>query len=134
VIQAVANEVVPPVVGAVDINEVVERVDIQGIIDRVDLQQVIERLDLNRVISGLDINTMVSQIDLEGLVRRTDIGAIIAAAGGGMASKAIDVARSEGVGFDIWVQRLTNRLLRRQDSARPPGPDLLVEPQEPVAS
>jgi hypothetical protein len=162
VVQSVANEVAPGVVGAIDINEVVERVDIQGVVDRVDIQGVVERVDLNevlatvdldavlaqadlntllaridlnalidkvdieRVLERVDLNAVLSRVDLDALVQRTEIGSIIASTGAGVASKVIDVARSEGVSFDYAVQRWTNKILRRRSSARPPGPPLLV--------
>jgi hypothetical protein len=186
VIQSVANEMVPPVVDAIDVNEVVgrldieavvDRVDIQGVVNRVDLQEVIESVDLNKVLEGidvdaligkidlnavlgradlnallarvdvnalvaridmeqvienLDINAIVARIDVESLIERTDIGSIIAATGAGVASKAIDVARSQGVGLDFFVQRWTDRLLRRRASRSPGGPALLMHEQEPA--
>jgi len=75
----------------------------------------------------------VARVDLDALVERTQMGSIIAATGAGIASKAIDVARSQGVGLDFFVQRWTDRLLRRRPTP-PGGPALLVHKQEPVSS
>ena len=195
VIQTVANEVTPGVVGALDINGVVERVDIQRIVNRVDVEEVVGRVDLNRVleqidldvvlaradinsllagldfnallenvdldtvldnininallahidinalvetldmdaiVAQLDINAIVARVDIEALVQRTEIGSIIATATSGVTGKALDVARSEGVGLDFRVQDWTNRLLRRRESVPPDGPALLVREKEPV--
>jgi hypothetical protein len=163
VLQSVANEVAPGVVGAIDINDVVERVDIQEVVDRVDIQEVVGRVDLNevlakvdldavlaradlnsliaridvnavidkvdidRVLERLDLNALLSRVDLEALVRRTEVGSIIASTGAGIASKAIDVARSEGVGLDFAVQRWADKILRRRSPPRLNGPPLLVD-------
>ena len=43
IVQAVAYEVTPMVVGALDVNGVVERVDIQAIVERIDVERVIDR-------------------------------------------------------------------------------------------
>ena len=197
VIQKVADEVAPGVVGAIDINGVVERVDIQRVVNRVDLQEVVERVDLNTVleridldavlaradlnqlisridlnavleqvdvdtiidkvdinallaradinaivdkvdmeaiIDKLDINAIVARVDIDALVERTEIGSIIAATGAGIAGKAIDVARSQGVGLDFWVQRWTDRILRRRRSHRTGDPPIVVAQQETVSS
>ena len=52
------------------------------------------------------------------LIERTDMGAIIAATSSGMVSKAVDVARSQGVGIDFLLQRWSDRLHRRHSSAQ----------------
>jgi hypothetical protein len=87
---------------------------------------------MERLIDKLDINAIAARIDLESLVRRTDIGSIISATGAGVASKAIDTARSQGVGLDFFVQRWTDRLLRRRPNRRPGGPAVLIDEQEPA--
>lgn len=160
VLQSVANEVAPLVVDAIDINDVVRRVDIQEVVERVDLNVVLEgidldavlaqadlnallaRLDLNglidqvdmdRIIDKVDINAIVGRVDLVSLVGRTDLGAIIAASGAGIAGKAVDVARSEGVGLDFLAQRWADRLLRRRPSTRSGGPAALIPENEPIS-
>ena len=65
-------------------------------------------------------------------VERTQIGSLIAHTGAGMASRVLDVARSQGVGLDFVVQRWANRLLRRDGTPRPGGPPLLVAEPELV--
>ena len=82
-----------------------------------DVNALVEQIDLDRIIDKLDINAIMARVDLDALVARTEIGSIIAATGAGIASKAIDVARSQGVGLDFFVQRWTDRLLRRRGIA-----------------
>ena len=100
-----------------DINALLARADINALLARVDINALVEQIDMERIIDKLDINAIVARVDLDALVARTEIGSIIAATGAGIASKAIDVARSQGVGLDFFVQRWTDRLLRRRGLA-----------------
>jgi hypothetical protein len=58
---------------------------------------------------------------MDELVEHTDLGAIIARSSGGMASEALDAARSQAVGLDQFINRWVGRLLRRRHPG-PPGP------------
>ena len=95
-----------------------------------DVNALVEQIDLDRVIDKLDINAILAQVDLDALVQRTEMGSIIAATGAGIAGKAIDVARSQGVGLDFFVQRWADRLLRRHRPERPGSPELLIGTEE----
>jgi hypothetical protein len=46
IVQSVANEVAPGVVGALDVDQVVQRVDVQAIVDKVDVEAVVDKLDV----------------------------------------------------------------------------------------
>ena len=152
ILQSVANEVAPGVVGAIDVNTVVQRVDFQAVTEQLDVQSILERVDLNvlleqvditallertdlnavldridvdeltdridldRVLSHVDINAMLARVDIDRLVKRTEMGSIIAATGSGVAAKVVDVARSQGVGLDLFTQRWVDRLLHRRSS------------------
>lgn len=80
---------------------------------------------------------------MDALVSNTELGSIIAQSTSGVASEALDVVRSQGVGMDNFIARLTNRVLRRDITELPAGPPLLIEAQlalpsataeEPVAA
>ena len=151
VLQSVANDVAPGVVDAIDVNAVVQRVDIQEVVERVDMNAVlaevnmnallagvnlnapVDQVDVEKVVDKLDINAILAQVDIDALIEHTDMGSIIGAAGAGMASKAVDVARSEGVSLDFLLQRWSDRLRRRRPSAQPGGPALLVREPGPVS-
>jgi hypothetical protein len=153
IVQSVANEVAPGVVGAIDVDDLIQRVDVQAIVDRIDLQGLVGRLDLNEllaridldlllsridldrllaridvaeVIERVDVNAVVEQLDVDALVERTELGSIIARSGVGVAGKALDVVRSLGVSLDSLLHRSVDRLLRRDTSSGPGGPPLLV--------
>jgi len=120
-VQTVANEVVPPVVDAVDLDDVLDRIDIQAILERVDLNTLLEKVDLD---------VLLERVDIDALLARTELGTVMARSGGAVASRTLDVVRSQGVGLDAFVERLTNRLLRRRDPHAATGPPLLVRPME----
>ncbi len=170
ILQSVANDVAPGVVGAIDVNGVVQRVDFQSVADQLDIQSIldrvdlnvlleqvdvtallertdlnavlervdmddlIDRIDLNRVLGRLDLNALLLRVDIEALIQHTEVSSIIAATGSGVAAKVVDVARSQGVGLDLFVQRWVDRLLRRPSGRGPlaPGvPDVLTaEPRD----
>ena len=124
VIQSVSNELVPSVVRALDVDELIERIDVQAIVDRIDVEAVLERVDLTRllervdlevVLARLDVNEILNRVDIDGLLERTELGAVISRSGSAVAARALDAARSQGVGLDLFIERWTNRLLRRRD-------------------
>ena len=114
----------------VDINAVLTRGDINLILARIDVNALIDKVDIDRVLDRVDLNAVLSRVDVDALVQRTELASIIATTGAGIISKVVDVARSEGVGLDFAVQRLTDKLLRRRRSSRPLGPALLVDQPE----
>jgi hypothetical protein len=89
---------------------------------------------MDRVMDKLDLNAIMSRVDLTALVQQTEMGSIIAATGSSVAGKALDVARSQGVGLDFFVQRWYDRLFRRKRSPQPGGPEMLIHELEPVVS
>jgi len=126
------------IVSKVDVNELVGNVDVQGIIERVDIDALLEsvdlnallsRLDLDAVLSKVDINALVQRLDMDALVANTELGSIIAQSTSGVASEALDVVRSQGVGMDNFIGRLANRMMRRDPAELPAGPALLVDGQ-----
>ena len=74
---------------------------------------------------NVDVNAVLEKVDVEGLVARTDLGPIIAHAGAGVAAEAVDGVRSVGVGVDLGIHRLVDKILRRRGPG-PAGPPLLV--------
>jgi hypothetical protein len=116
-VQTVAVDVVPPVVAALDVDAVVQRIDIAAILERVDLDSLLEKVD---------INALLERVDIDALLARTELGAVASRSATAVASRALDVVRSQGVGLDGFIGRWTARLLRRADQDGPTGPALLV--------
>jgi hypothetical protein len=116
------------VLAKVDLNEVLAKVDVNALLDRVDWDDVLRRLDVGAVLDRVDVNELVQRIDMDALVEETDLGAIIARSSGGVASEALDAARSQAVGLDQFIDRLVGRLVRRKHPG-PPAPTVLLDAQ-----
>ena len=118
-----------------DVNLLIDRVDISrilvkldfnvivtlanGLITQLDLNAVVKRLDIDEIAAQVDVNALLDRVDVDALVERTQLGAIVAQASAGVASEAVDVARSAGVGLDGFVHRWADRLMRRSSSTGP---------------
>lgn len=133
--QMVAERVVNLVVEAIDLDALIakidldallDRVDVERIVDRVDVERIVERVDVNALVGRVDIDHIVSQLDIDSLVEQTELGSIIAKSTTGVLTEVLDLLRSQGVGLDDFCARWTNRLLRRDPTALPAGPPLLV--------
>jgi hypothetical protein len=151
IVGSVAKEVVPEVVGVLDIDGVIQEIDLEAVLERInlnalldridldlllagmDVQALVDRLDVDQIVAKLDVNALLEHVDVDALVERTQIGALIARSGAGVAGKVLDAARSQGVGLDSFVHRWMSRLLRRDPSTRPGGPPLLVGVKAPAA-
>ena len=117
------------IVARIDLNALVSRLDLNALVDQLDLNALIGKLDLDALLAELDMNAVVERIDVDALVANTEMGGIIARSTSGIASEALDAVRSQGVGIDNFIARVTNRALRRKPDELPRGPRLLVEDQ-----
>lgn len=106
------------VLGSIDIAGVLQRVDLNAVLARVDVNALLDRVDVNALLARANIDEVVGRIDMDALVRETDLGAVIARSSGGLASEALDAARSQAAGLDQFIDRWVRRLLRRTS----PGP------------
>lgn len=72
----------------------------------------------------------MQRIDVDTLVEQTDLGAVIARSTGGVASEALDAARSHAVGLDRSIDRWAPRALqRKQPAPSAPHPPWRVTPR-----
>ena len=105
----------------------------QRVAERV-VDLVLHVVDLNALLAQVDVNALLSRIDMDALVEQTDLGAVIARSSGGVASEALDAARSQAVGLDQAIDRRVQRALRRKRPA-PVAPRALLDggdtPAEP---
>jgi Pyridine nucleotide-disulphide oxidoreductase len=115
-----------------DIDNVLRRVDVGAVVDRVDVGAVVDRVDVGAVVDRVDVNEVVGRIDMDVLVEQTDLGAVIARSSGGVASEALDAARSQAVGLDQFIDRWVQRLLRRKHPG-PLAPPALLTAQAELA-
>jgi hypothetical protein len=121
-----------PILGVVDprdrlrsAGKRLRRVDVKALLDQVDVNDLISRVDLDALLARVDVNDLVQRLDIDGLVEQTDLGAVIARSSGGVATEALDSARSQAVGMDQFIDRWVQRALRRghPGPVAPGGPD-----------
>lgn len=117
----------------VDVNALLDRVDVAALLERADINDILQRVDVGALLDRVDVNDLVSRIDMDALVKQTDLGAVIATSSGGVASEALDAARSQAVGLDQFIDRWLGRLLRRKHP-RPPAPPAGLEAGAPVTA
>ena len=113
IVQSVAIEVAPGVVGAIDVDKIVQRIDVQALLDRVDLDQLIDRIDWNKVMERVDVNALLQRVDIDTLVEHTEVGAIMTRSTSALMSRSVDAVRSQGVGLDSFLHGLVDRVFRR---------------------
>jgi len=133
--QRVAERVVDLVLQVVDVNAVLAQVDVNALLARVNVAALLERVDVNAVLARIDtaalldridVNALLERVDVDALVEQTDLGAVIARSTGGVASEALDAARSQAVGLDQTIDRWVQRALRRKQPA-PSAPRALLD-------
>jgi hypothetical protein len=124
--QRVAERVVDLVLQVLDVNALLEKIDVTALLDRVDLNAVLARVDTAALLDRIDVNALMQRIDVDSLVEQTDLGAVIARSTGGVASEALDAARSQAVGLDQFIDRWVQRGLRRKQPA-PSAPRALLD-------
>src|ERR1022692_3695239 len=110
----------------------VDVLDLNALVQAIDLNAVINRIDINGILKNVDVSALIDQVDINEILKRVDVGAIIARSSGGVASEALDAARSQAVGLDGLIDRWVQRALRRKHPA-PSMPPALLEGQ-PVES
>lgn len=113
----------------IDLDALLQSVDLDALLSRLDLDHLLGSVDLNALLSRLDINALMDRLDMDALVANTELGGIIARSTSGVASEALDVVRSQGVGVHNFIARVVNRAMRREQSELPPGPPLLIDAQ-----
>ncbi len=142
--QRVAERVVDLVLHVVDVNAVLAQIDVNALLARVDVAALLTQVDMNAVLAQIDVNALAARIDIGALLERVDVnallrgvdmdamveqtvlGAIIARSSGGVASEALDSARSQAVGLDLFVDRWVQRALRRKQAA-PTAPATVLD-------
>jgi hypothetical protein len=112
------------VVARLDLDRIVDKVDVSRVIDKVDLDAVVSRVDLDRAVDRVDIDRVLSRTDLAGLARyvvaEIDLPGLLRASTGSVTTEVVRSVRDQGADADRAVERVVDRLLRRQ--ARHTGP------------
>src|SRR4051794_27456040 len=113
------------VIDRVDLDAVVARVDLDRAVGRVDLDRVVDRVDLDRAVDRVDIDRVISHTDLAGLARYVveviALPGLLRASTGSVTAEMVRGVRDQGVDADRAVERVVDRLLRR--NGRRPATD-----------
>jgi hypothetical protein len=102
----------------------VEELDVDDIVRRIDVDDVARRINVESVVERVDVNGIVDRLDIDQIVADTELGTIVARSTSGFASEALDAARGQTAGLDVFLSGVVNRVLRRRST--PAGPPLLV--------
>jgi hypothetical protein len=112
------------IVDKVDVSRVIDKVDLDAVVSRVDLDRAVDRVDLDRAVDRVDIDRVLSRTDLAGLARyvvaEIDLPGLLRASTGSVTTEVVRSVRDQGADADRAVERVVDRLLRRQ--ARHTGP------------
>ncbi|NYJ07532.1 hypothetical protein [Petropleomorpha daqingensis] len=116
------------IVDKVDVSRVIDRVDLDSVVARVDLDRAVDRVDLDRAVDRVDIDRVLSRTDLAGLARyviaEIDLPGLLRASTGSVTTEVVRTVRDQGADADRAVERVVDRLLRRQvRRTGPPGSD-----------
>jgi uncharacterized RDD family membrane protein YckC len=116
-ISRVAGFVVPPLVRAVDVEEVVERIDLERAVESIDVNAVAERIDLDALLARVDVNAVAERIDIDALLARVDVSAVAERIDLDTLLARVDVnAVAERIDIDTLVSRADlNALAERVD-------------------
>jgi hypothetical protein len=114
----------------VDVDRILDRVDVDRLIGRVDLDRLIDRFDLNRMLAAVDVDALLRDLDVESLVQRLGVPGIVVESHNRLAGSLLDLIRRQLAGLDVVLDRIVNRLLRRDATSQPAGPRGLAELEE----
>jgi hypothetical protein len=115
------------IVDKVDVSRVIDRVDLDAVVARVDLDRAVDRVDLDRAVDRVDIDRVLSHTDLAGLARYVveviDLPGLLRASTGSVTTEVVRTVRDQGADADRAVERVVDRLLRRQGRRTGPMED-----------
>ncbi|MFJ3334341.1 hypothetical protein [Streptomyces sp. NPDC086766] len=118
----------------IDLDAVLGRVDLDAVVARVDLDALLARVDLDALLARVDLDAVLARIDLvtytERVLQELDVGRIVRDTGGSITAETLDGFREQNARADRFVQRLTDRLLGRAETAGA-APPVDEPPQEP---
>lgn len=111
----------------VDVDAILDRIDVNKLLDRIEINDLLDRIDVERLLERVDLQVVLDRVDVRQLVARSGIPDVVAESTGQVAGSALDVARRQLVGLDFVVERVVDRLLRRDRGSFPSTPPLLEE-------
>jgi uncharacterized RDD family membrane protein YckC len=122
-------EIVDPnvVLDHIDVNSLLDKVDVNDLLDRVDVDRLLDRVDVDALMARADIDSIMDRVDITKIVERAGIPEIVAESTSHLGGSALDLFRRPVVGLDEIMVRVLNRLVGRDPSEFPHGPQDLVD-------
>jgi hypothetical protein len=97
----------------------------------VDVERLLARVDVDGILARVDVNAIIDRVPVDELAQRAGIPEIVSDSTSHMAASFIDLLRRQGVGLDLIIFGVVQRLLRRRVSDLPSHPTLLVNGEGP---
>lgn len=139
------DRIVPAVADAVvarmDLTDlVIDRVDLARVVnstlDELDLTSlVLDRVDVDEIVQAADIEAIVDRVPIVAIadyvIDEIDLPQIIRDSTSGIAGEALDSVRRQGVGADLLLSGLVDRVIRRRERNLDAPGDPLSLPRTP---
>ena len=119
-----ARNVLPPAVAEKPLEAVGEKVDQRvesarqreelSRDDALDAAQAVLNQTVGAVLDMLDWDMLAKKIPAERLVANIDLGGIVRESTTSLAGETIDAIRVQGMGLDLWIARVVDKILRRK--------------------
>jgi hypothetical protein len=127
-VSRLAPELADAVVARIDLNKIIAAIPIEDLLGDLDLDALIKRIDLGSLLGQVDLAPLVVEIlgavDLPGIIRESTSS---------IGGETVHVVRSQAIGADAVVERVTDRLLfrkrARSDGAAASDDDSSAEPE-----
>jgi uncharacterized RDD family membrane protein YckC len=68
----IVGSVVSPIVGNMDVDEVIEQIDVDDVVGRIDVDEVVNRIDINGLVERVDLDAVIDSVDLDAALDRVD--------------------------------------------------------------
>ena len=68
----IVGSVVSPIVGNMDVDEVIEQIDVNDVVGRIDIDEVVNRIDINGLVERVDLDAVIADVDLDAALDRVD--------------------------------------------------------------
>jgi uncharacterized RDD family membrane protein YckC len=104
---------VNPVVESVDLDDILGEIDLNELLGRIDLNELLARIDVNALVGRIDVDAFLADVDLSAIIKRASVSSVVSDTAGSMATSALDVVRSAGVGVDVAAGHAGDVLMRR---------------------
>jgi hypothetical protein len=119
-----ARNVLPPAVAEKPLETVGEKADQRVVAarqreevsrdDALDAAQAVLNQTIGAVLDMIDWDMLVEKVPVERIVGKVDLGGVIRESTTSLAGETVDAIRVGMMGFDLWVARVVDKVLRRR--------------------